>query len=121
MAKQTKKLRKNIKARAKAAAPPSSETKPQGKVVGKDYFLIGILFFTAVVLIIGWEQFSVVNRAMYILLGTSLGITYIRRHKEFTEQQGRIMDRIGYVAIGIAAGLFLLSIFQQYFAQEGGE
>lgn len=106
MAKQYKKLRQKIHPQKK----PSSQEKP----VGKDYFLIGITLFTAVVLALGWQHFDSMNRAMYVLLIISLGLTYVRRHFELTETQQVLADRAGFISIGFAVALFIVICYYQF-------
>lgn len=108
MAKQYKKLRQKVHPKEQKRTSPE-------KPVGKDYFLIGITVFTVAVLAIGWPHFDNMNRAMYVLLVISLGLTYVRRHVEMSETQQIFADRAGFVSIGCAVGLFLVICYYQFF------
>ena len=57
MAKQYKKLQNKVYPKKKA------DDKPQEKI-GKDYLLIFVIAFTAVVTLVGWEHFDSLNRWM---------------------------------------------------------
>jgi len=109
MAKQYKKLQQKISHRQE------KKEAPKEKPVGKDYVLIGIMLFTVIVLALGWQQFDNMNRAMYVLLVVSLGLTYARRHFELTETQQVIADRAGFVSIGFAVALFIVICYFQFF------
>lgn len=108
MAKQYRKLQKKIYPQVKKPAP-----KPK---VGKDYFLLGIIVFTAFILLIGWRSFDSMNIALYFLLLLSLGITYARRHAKLTEKQDIFLERAGLAATGMAVALFLIVFYHQFLA-----
>ena len=110
MAKQYKKLRQKIHTKDKET--PVSERPP-----GKDYLLIGIIVFTIVVLILGWQNLNSMNFAMYILLLISLSLTYVRRHFNLTEPQQVLAERAGMASIGIAIALFFVICYDQFFGQ----
>ena len=81
--RQSKKIAKKIQPKKKAE---SEDKKPKEKV-GKDYLLIAVLSLTIVFLILGWSNFTPLNRGLYIALLISLSTTYARRHYNFTETQ----------------------------------
>ena len=74
------------------------------------------MFFTIFILFIGWESFDAINRVMYLLLTISLSLTYARRHREFTETKRILIERASFVSIGLAAALFFIELYYQYFA-----
>ena len=111
MARQSKKIAKKIQPKKKA----EPENKKPEKV-GKDYLLIIILSLTIVFLIFGWENFTALNRGLYIALLVSLSTTYARRHYNFTEVQDTWLERAGYAAMILAIVFFALVVYQQYFA-----
>lgn len=111
MARQTKKIAKKIRPTKKTEA----DNKPTKKV-GKDYVLILILALTIVFLIVGWPNFTAVNRGLYIALLVSLSSTYARRHYNFSDTQDLWIERVGYVSMAIALVLFAFVVYQQYIA-----
>ena len=111
MARQSKKIAKKIQ--------PKKKTEPENKKpekVGKDYLLIFVLALTIVFLIVGWENFTALNRGLYIALLVSLSSTYARRHYNFTEVQDMWIERAGYASMFLAIVFFALVVYQQYFA-----
>ena len=110
MAKQTKKIGRRIAnlAKKKAALEPRRR---QPLSNGKDYFLLGMIAFTVLVLIYGWTSFDFSNRVMYILMLAALGITYARRHYPLSDQTDKYLERTGFVSIGMAVGLFCLQLY----------
>ena len=111
MARQSKKIAKKIQPKKKA----EPENKKPEKV-GKDYLLIFVLALTIVFLIVGWENFTALNRGLYIALLISLSSTYARRHYNFTEVQDMWIERAGYASMFLAIVFFALVVYQQYFA-----
>ena len=111
MARQSKKIAKKIQPKKKA----EPENKKPEKV-GKDYLLIIVLSLTLVFLIFGWENFTALNRGLYLALLASLSTTYARRHYNFTEVQDMWLERAGYAAMILAIVFFALVVYQQYFA-----
>lgn len=115
MARQSKKIAKRLQPKKKVETEdkqPGKEKKP----VGKDYLLVGVLALTVVFLLVGWQNFTTTNRALYLALLVSLGSTYARRHYNFNETQDLWIERAGAVAMGAAIVLFAFVIWQQYFA-----
>ncbi len=113
MARQSKKIAKKIQPKKKAE---SENKQPVKEKVGKDYLLIIVLALTIVFLIVGWSNFTALNRGLYIALLVSLSTTYARRHYNFTETQDIWIERTGVVAMGCALVLFAFVVYQQYFA-----
>ena len=109
MAKQYRKLQHKIHPKQKEPDKPKEK-------IGKDFLLIGIICFTIFILFIGWESFDAINRVMYLLLTISLSLTYARRHREFTETKRILIERASFVSIGLAAALFFIELYYQYFA-----
>lgn len=113
MARQSKKIAKKLQPKKKVE---SENKQPVKEKVGKDYLLVGVLALTIVFLIVGWQNFTFTNRALYLALLVSLSSTYARRHYNFTETQDLWIERAGVIAMGAAIVLFAFVIYQQYFA-----
>ena len=109
MAKQYKKLRNKVHPKKEESSLPKEK-------IGKDYLLIGVICFTAIVLLMGWPYFNGMNKAMYSLLLISLGLTYFRRHGNLSDDRKVYVDRASFATIGLAAALFLIIAYQQYFS-----
>lgn len=107
MAKQYKKLQNKIY--PKKAVPSEPKEK-----IGKDYLLLAVIIFTAVVTIFGWTQFDMLNRSMYMLLTFSLFMTYIFRHANISENAKIYVNRASLAAMGLAVALFLLSLYHTF-------
>ena len=108
MAKQYKKLQKKIYPEKKDPHDKEKET------IGKDYLLIAVCCFTFVVTIFGWPHFDDLNRAMYILLTLSLGLTYAYRHARLSDNARIYVNRASLCSMGLAIGLFCLSLFKTF-------
>ena len=111
MARQYKKILKKIHPKKKKW----QIEKPVEKV-GKDYLLIAVMSITILFLVVGWENFALVNRVLYVALTVALGTTYARRHYNFNEQQDKWVERAGYAAMGVATVAFVLNVYQNYFS-----
>ena len=113
MARQSKKIAKKIQPKKKAEA---ENKQPVKEKVGKDYLLIIVLALTIVFLLVGWQNFTALNRGLYLALLVSLSSTYARRHYNFTEVQDLWLERAGLAAMILAIILFALVVYNQYFA-----
>ena len=113
MARQSKKIATKLQPKKKVE---SENKQPVKEKVGKDYLLVGVLALTIVFLIVGWQNFTFTNRALYLALLVSLSSTYARRHYNFTETQDLWIERAGVIAMGAAIVLFAFVVYQQYFA-----
>ena len=110
MAKQYRKLRRKLKPRTAAPAD-----KIQAQVKGKDYFLLGIIFFTMIVTTLGWKELDGINRLMYVLLTLALTLTYVRRqNKNLSERMKLFVERGSMLAIGLSLLLFIYNIYHQF-------
>lgn len=109
MAKQYKKLQNKIHPKSKEMPAPKEK-------IGKDYFLLIMISFTVIILTLGWSHLDDLNKAMYVLLTTSLCLTYTRRHFDLTDTQRVYVDRASFASIGLAVALFLIVAYQQYVA-----
>lgn len=107
MAKQYKKLQQKIHPKAK------KEVKDE-KPVGKDYLLMGIFAFTLIVTIVAWDNLEPLNRAMYILLTLSLGLTYAVRHAQIKDDYKKYLSAASTGAIGMAVALFLINLYYTF-------
>ena len=105
MAKQTRKIKQKI-------TPAKKEPE---KKIGKDYFLLGVLFLTTIILLVGWTQLDSMNRILYILLVASLSLTYINRHGKFSERIHTIIERLGIGTIAFSILIFVVICYNQFF------
>lgn len=108
MAKQIRKIRKKIKPKENAIQPKKKEKS------WSDYILMAFLALTAVVMIIGWDEFTNMHRGLYLFLTITLGINFARRNYELTPEQDKLAERVSYVTMAIATALFALNIYFQY-------
>ena len=112
MARIQKKIKKNIKSQLKSQEPAKPRVKEN---VGKDYLLIAVISFTIMVTIAAWGTLNFLNKTLYLLLITSLSLTYVRRHFNLTEQQESWVDRGSIVSMGFALALFVVIMYNQIF------
>lgn len=109
MATQYKRLKNKL-------TPKKDKPRLPDRKVGKDYLLVSMLFFTVLIMIIAWGRFDNMNRALYIFLAISLSITYANRHARMTDNVRNIVEKLGWVSMGIATVLFLILCYTQYIA-----
>lgn len=109
MARMLKKLQQKM--------TPAEKPKPV-RPPGKDYMLVILMAFTAMVIIAAWEELDSLTLTMYILLTASLGLTYLRRQagERLSEFQMMIVTRASFVTIGMAGALFLFDAYRRFFA-----
>ena len=112
MARQYKKILKKIKPKEKKSDAPKKTEKGWS-----DYLLPAFLALTAVVMILGWESFTNLNRALYVFLTVTLGINFARKNYKMTATQDLWAERTSYVTMAIATVLFGLNIYFQHTAQ----
>ena len=112
MARQSKKIAKKLKPKQQV----EEQNKQPEKKVGKDYLLIIVFALTLVFLIVGWSNFTPLNRALYVALAVSLGSTYARRHYNLTPTQDLWVERAGFASMTIAIVCFAAVVYFQYFA-----
>ena len=105
MAKQLRKIRKKIKPKEKDIQPKKKEKS------WSDYILIAFLALTAVVMVIGWNEFTNLHRGLYLFLTITLGINFARRNYDLTPEQDKWTERASYVTMAIATVLFALNIY----------
>lgn len=108
MAKQYRKLQKKLQ-------PPAEKPAPR-RNYGKDYFLIGVIAFTALILIAAWQTLEPANLVMYSLLLTSLCITYARRHVKMSAKMDYYLERAGLIFTIAAVSLFVVVFYRQFIA-----
>lgn len=110
MAKKYKKLQKKLFAKP---APPKGDY-VQDKVKGKDYFLLGIIIFTMMITLLGWQELDMVSRIMYVLMTVSLTLTYIRRQNKFlSDNMKLVLERTSLMAIGLSLLTFIYVIYNR--------
>ena len=113
MARIQKKIKKNIQSQAKTQEVSKPKEK---KRTGKDILLIVVISFTLMVTIAAWENLNPLNRALYVMLLTSLSLTYVRRQFNLSERLENWVDRASVVAMGFALALFAVVMYYQIFA-----
>ncbi len=113
MARIQKKIKKNIKAQTKTQEVSKPKEKKKG---GKDYLLIAVISFTLMVTIAAWESLAALNRALYVMLITSLSLTYVRRQFNLSEKMENWVDRASIAAMGFALALFAVVMYYQIFS-----
>lgn len=112
MARQYKKILKKIKPKEKKSNTPKKNEKSWS------YYLMAAFFaLTGVVMVLGWDNFTNINRALYVFLTITLGINFARRTYELTPAQDLWAERTSYATIAIATVLFGLNIYTQHFSQ----
>ena len=109
MAKQYKKILKKIKPKEKKAEPPKKKEKTWW-----DYLLPAFLALTMVVMFLGWNSFTNLNRALYVFLTLTLGITFVRKNYNLDATQDKWAERAGYVTMAVATVLFGIHFYYQY-------
>lgn len=107
MSKQYKKLQKKLYQKPK-------ENKPKQKPIGHDYLLTGIFIFTVVITIVGWNDLTWLNRAMYLLLAVSFGLTLLQRHGKFSDEMRTKISIASTIAVVVAIVMFLIVLFFQF-------
>ena len=110
MATLYKKLVKKIKPKTKKTAE-----KPPEKV-GKDYWLLAVLFLTTFFLGLSWIQFDNINRALYISLIVSLISIYIKRHANLNDGQIKIVENVGLLSMIVAVAMFVVKVYEKFIA-----
>ena len=100
MAKQYRKIKRKL-------TPKQNEPAPAPKNKGKDWLLVSVIAFTAIVLVFGWPKFQMMDRAMYILLGLALVLTYVHKHVDLDENAMKWVDRVSLTSIAAAVCLFI--------------
>ena len=111
MARQYKKILKKIHPK-----PKKWQTEQPKEKYGRDYLLLAVIGITIFFMLVGWANFTIVNKVLYIMLAVALSTTYARRHYDFTEKQDYWVVRISYVAMGIATAAFLVNVYQNFFS-----
>lgn len=109
MARQYKKILKKIHPKKKIPDKPKEK-------VGRDYLLVAVMAITILFLVVGWANFTVVNRVLYVALTVALSTTYARRHYDFDEKQDLWIERTGYAAMAVATIAFIINVYQNFFA-----
>ena len=112
MARQYKKILKKIKPKEKKSDPPEKNDRSWS------YYLMAAFFaLTGVVMVLGWESFTNINRALYVFLTLTLGINFARRTYNLNPTQDLWAERTSYATMAVATILFGLNIYFQHFSQ----
>ena len=113
LARIQKKIKKNIQSQSKSQETSKPKEK---KRTGKDYLLIAVISFTLMVTIADWETLTPLNRALYVMLLSSLSLTYVRRQYNLSEKMENWVDKASIVSMGFALALFVVVMYYQIFA-----
>ena len=119
MARQTKRVRKNIHSAqaleeelSHADAPQPQAHKPWENIV-----LVVVICLTLFLLTSGWEMLSNLNRGMYSTLLVALIMMYAqRRAKRLTAVQLKWLNRTIFFFIFLSLVLFALAVYFDHFA-----
>ena len=111
MAKQLKKIRRNLKPQAGGT---NTEKLPEKK--GKDTFLLIMIALTFFIAFIGWSEMTWLNRSMYGSLAASLLLIYGYKQGNFGEKEKLWMTRASMFFIALSFALFAAICYYQYFA-----
>ena len=111
MARQYKKILKKIHPKKK-----KWQVEKPKENYGKDYLLIFVIAITILFMFVGWANFTIANKILYICLTVALSTTYARRHYDMTEKQDYWVLRVSYVAMGMATAAFLVNVYQNFFS-----
>ena len=110
MARQTKRIRKNIQTTQELEE--ALEEKPQGREYKpwENIVLVGIICLTMFLLSSGWSYFDTTNKAMYSLLLVALLLMYAQRRMK----RETWIRRGIFAAIALALVLFAYAVYMQY-------
>ena len=114
MARQTKRIRKNIQTVQKMEE--ALEGKPQGRQYKpwENVVLVGVICLTMFLLASGWSYFDAVNKGMYSLLLVALLLMYAQRRMDMTPTRETWIRRGIFAAIALALVLFAYAVYLQY-------
>lgn len=117
MAKQTKKILRNIKKAEEIEKELVEPEKPKHKA-WESYVLGAVICLSLFLLTAGWDVLNNVNRAMYITISLGLISMYAERKLESKWPKERLvwLSRGTAAFIIIAIGLFILAVYTDHFA-----
>lgn len=107
MSKQYKKLQNKL-------YPKKQADDKNLKKAGKDYLLIAVFCFTIVITVAGWDKLDNMNRAMYLFLILSLGLTYTSRHAKVSDNIRAYLNSASLGAIGLAIATFVITLYYKF-------
>lgn len=114
MARQLKKIQRRVMNRRAAIEKKSASLSRVREPAGKDYFLIFMIAFTVIVLIVGHNTLDVMGIIMYCLMIAALATTYAKRHYPMTDNVYRWVERVSFVCVGSAIGLFCFQLYNEF-------
>lgn len=114
MARQTKRIRKNIQTTQELEE--ALEEKPQGREYKpwENIVLVGVICLTMFLLSSGWSYFDTTNKAMYSLLLVALLLMYAQRRMKMTPTRETWLRRGIFTSIALALVLFAYAVYLQY-------
>ena len=115
MAKQTKKIRRNIEATREIEEEMNAPEKPKYKA-WENIVLVGIICLTLFLLTSGWQLLDNLNRVLYSVLLVALLMTYAQRRMNLTATQLKWMSRLTFALIFVSMALFAVAVYLEHFA-----
>lgn len=119
MARQTKRVRKNIhSAQAREEEISRSDTvQPQARKPWENIVLVAVICLTLFLLTSAWDLLSELNRGMYSSLLVALLLMYAqRRAKGLSAVQLKWLNRAVFAFILLSLILFALVVYFEHFA-----
>jgi hypothetical protein len=95
---------------------PSNQAPEKKKKPGRDYLLIAVIWLNLFILAMGWSEFDVLNRSMYIALAVSLMLIYTHKHSTFSEKVLVWIERISFISIAVSVAIFAFICYKQFIA-----
>ncbi len=119
MAKQTKRIKKNIETTQKLeeemlqSSGPTTTHKPWENLV-----LVAVICMTLFLLASSWDIMTNLNRGMYSTLAAALLLMYFQRRNEskFTPDQLKWLGRATFAFIAVSLVLFASAVYFEHFA-----
>lgn len=117
MARQSKRIKKNIEAAREMEQEMMREetSRPKHKP-WENIVLVVVICLTLLLLTSGWEMLDTLNRAMYSSLLVALLLMYAQRRARLTDTQFVWIGRAIFGAIGLSIVLFGCAIYFEHFA-----
>lgn len=114
LARQTKRIRKNIQAAHELEEALEEKTQGREYKPWENIVLVGIICLTMFLLASGWNYFDTVNKAMYSILLVALLLMYAQRRMKMTLTRETWIRRGIFAAIALALVLFAYAVYLQY-------
>ncbi len=116
MARQTKRIRKNIQTTQELEEELSEKPQERKYKSWEHFLLVGIICLTLFLLSAGWSYFNTVNKAMYSMLLVTLLLMYVQRRRSLSASAQVWIGRAVFATIVIALILFAYAVYLEHFA-----